>query len=742
MNHVLIVDDIEESRYMLQSLLQGNGYRVSACANGLEALAAARREPPDVIVSDALMPKMDGFALCRAWMQDEKLRRIPFVFYSATYTDPADERFALALGAVRYIVKPQEAEAFLSELHTVLREWAARPAPGPAAPLDEPGFRALYESALSRKLDSKLLQLETMNRRLRESEQYYRQLFESNPQPMWVYDLETLRFLAVNDAAIAHYGYSRGEFLAMTIADIRPAEDVPRLLENVAHVKDAGIDAAGLWRHRLRDGTLIDVEITSHILDFQGRRAEIVLAQNVTERLRGERALKEQEQRFRATFEQAAVGIAHVAPDGRFLRVNQRLCDIVGYAREELLAHSFQDITHPDDLDRDLDHLRRLAAEEIPSYSIEKRYLRKDGAIVWINLTVALVRKDSGEPEYFISVIEDISARKRSEQAMIESEERFRGLVEQSIAGIYIIQDGKLAYVNPRMAAIGGYESDAELVGRDFLSLVAEKDRGLVAQNMRERIEGLVPRRSYEFSMRRKDGSLIEVGVHSVRASYQGRPAILAMIQDISEKKRAEEQIQSYLAQLESAFMSTVEVATTLSEMRDPYTAGHERRVAEIAVAIGTELGFDARRLEGLRVAGYLHDIGKITIPAEILSKPGKLSATEYQLIQGHAQASYDVLKDVKFPWPVAQAALQHHERLDGSGYPQGLKGEDIMLEARIMAVADVVEAMSSHRPYRPGLGTDVALAEIERGRGSAYDPAAVDACLKLFRDKGFALSG
>jgi putative nucleotidyltransferase with HDIG domain len=174
--------------------------------------------------------------------------------------------------------------------------------------------------------------------------------------------------------------------------------------------------------------------------------------------------------------------------------------------------------------------------------------------------------------------------------------------------------------------------------------------------------------------------------------------------------------------------------------MRDPYTAGHERRVAEIAVAIGREFGFDDRRLEGLRVAGYLHDVGKMTIPSEILSKPGRLSAIEFQLIQGHAKASYDVLKDVEFPWPVAQVALQHHERIDGSGYPQGLKGEDIMIEARIMAVADVLEAMSSHRPYRPGLGIEKALAEIERGRGSVYDTRAADACLRLFREKGYVV--
>ena len=278
------------------------------------------------------------------------------------------------------------------------------------------------------------------------------------------------------------------------------------------------------------------------------------------------------------------------------------------------------------------------------------------------------------------------------------------------------------------------------MIGRDALSLVAEEDRDMVAKNMRMRIETGVASMSFGFAALRRDGSRVEVGVHGARATYKGRPAVVGLMQDISEKKRAEEQIQRYVAQLETAFMSTVKVATTLSEMRDPYTAGHERRVAEIAVAIAAELGLDAGRQEGLRVAGHLHDIGKITIPSEILSKPGKLSPIEFRLIREHSQASHDILIKVEFPWPVAQVALQHHERIDGSGYPQGLAGEAIMFEARIIAVADVVEAMSSHRPYRPGLGIDKALGEIERGRATAYDPQAVDACLKLFRANGYTI--
>ena len=186
--------------------------------------------------------------------------------------------------------------------------------------------------------------------------------------------------------------------------------------------------------------------------------------------------------------------------------------------------------------------------------------------------------------------------------------------------------------------------------------------------------------------------------------------------------------------------MSTVHVVNTLSEMRDPYTAGHERKVAELAVDIGAELGLSARQQEGLHVAGFLHDIGKITVPAEILAKPGKLSWIEHRLVQEHAQAGYEVLKNVKFPWQIAEVVHQHHERIDGSGYPQGLKGEAILLKARILAVADVVEAMSSHRPYRPARGIEAALAEIERGRGTFFDTNVVDACLRLFREKGYVI--
>jgi putative nucleotidyltransferase with HDIG domain len=203
---------------------------------------------------------------------------------------------------------------------------------------------------------------------------------------------------------------------------------------------------------------------------------------------------------------------------------------------------------------------------------------------------------------------------------------------------------------------------------------------------------------------------------------------------------RLREDQRASAAALRKSLEDTILAIAATTEMRDPYTAGHERRVAELAACIAQEMGLAEPAIEGIRFGAMIHDLGKIKIPAEILVKPTRLTPIEYELIKQHAQAGYDILKGIDFPWPVAQMVLQHHERFDGSGYPQGLKGDAVIREARILAVADVVEAMSSHRPYRPGLGVDKALAEIGRGRGTLYDPQAVDACLRMFREKGYTL--
>jgi putative nucleotidyltransferase with HDIG domain len=207
----------------------------------------------------------------------------------------------------------------------------------------------------------------------------------------------------------------------------------------------------------------------------------------------------------------------------------------------------------------------------------------------------------------------------------------------------------------------------------------------------------------------------------------------------VIETRRAEDQLQNTLERLERALEGTVQAMSLTIEMRDLYAAGHQRRVASLAVAIAEELHLPSEKIEGLRLAAIIHDIGKIAMPAELLTKPSRLSRNEFQLVRDHPRIGFEILKNIEFPWPVAHIILQHHERMDGTGYPEGLLGDAILIEARILAVADVVEALSSHRPYRPAIGIEKALEEIRRGRGIRYDMRVADACMKLFKDRRYS---
>jgi PAS domain S-box-containing protein/putative nucleotidyltransferase with HDIG domain len=579
-------------------------------------------------------------------------------------------------------------------------------------------------------------------RALAESELRYRLLFQDNPHPMWVFDTATLRMLAVNDMAVAHYGYSREEFLAMTIMDLRPPEDGPRLQAHLASHPD-GANDAGYWRHRLKDGTEIDVHIAVHATDWNGTPAKVILSIDVTAQRRAEAELRDALQMLELTVEGGEIGTWDWDLQTDRTSYNARWARMLGYEVAELEPNfsTWERLMHPDDLAGAKAKVQACIQGETPAYESEHRLRHKDGHWVWVLDKGKVTMHDTAGRAVRLSGTHlDISRRKRTDAALAEERLQLRAVVDQTIVGMYVIQDGRVAFCNQRYADILGYGNPEQLAGVEMLGLIAPEFRDTAIENVRKRVAGEVKSMAYEMALVRRDGSRVEVGVHGNAATWRGRPAVIGVLQDISDKKRAEESIQRYIKQIEDAFLRTVEVASALSEMRDPYTAGHERRVAELAVAIGRELGQGESELEGLRVAGMLHDVGKILVPAEILAKPGKLSPVEYELVKGHVDAGWNVLKNVEFPWPVADMVRQHHERLDGTGYPLGLKGEAILPQSRIMAVADTVEAMSSHRPYRPGLGIEPALKEIERGRGSIYDPAVVDACLRLFRDKAYVI--
>ncbi len=218
-----------------------------------------------------------------------------------------------------------------------------------------------------------------------------------------------------------------------------------------------------------------------------------------------------------------------------------------------------------------------------------------------------------------------------------------------------------------------------------------------------------------------------------------GRPrGMIGIFMDITNRKTTEEQLKESFKKLQKTMEDSIYSISLVTEARDAYTAGHQQKVSKLAVALAKEMGFPKDKVEGIKIAALIHDVGKINLPAEILSKPGKLSEIEFNLIKNHSQIGYDILKKVDFLWPIARIVLQHHEKINGSGYPRGLKGDEILLEAKIICVADVVEAMSSHRPYRPALGINKALEEISKNKGILYDQEVVDVCLELFKEKDF----
>jgi len=245
---------------------------------------------------------------------------------------------------------------------------------------------------------------------------------------------------------------------------------------------------------------------------------------------------------------------------------------------------------------------------------------------------------------------------------------------------------------------------------------------------------------TFEAVQVRPDGSTGMLELRSRVIMPGSKKLIISSVRDVTQRKKIEEELLHSSEKLQKAMEGTIQSMALTSEMRDPYTAGHQNRVSRLACAIAGEMGLPADQIEGIRVSGTLHDIGKIYVPAEILSKPGKLRPNEINLLKDHADVGYELLRNIEFPWPVAEIVYQHHERLDGSGYPRGLKGEEIRIEARIMGVADVVEAMASHRPYRPAFSIEKALLEILQKKGAYYDAQVVDACMRLFNERQYRL--
>jgi len=534
---ILIVDDLKENLYLLETLLKGSGYEVLTAKDGVEALNKLKEKSIDMIISDILMPRMDGFQLCRECKKDESLKKIPFVFYTSTYTDAKDEQFALSLGAARFIVKPMEIDVLVQTIRDVIREHKEGLPVTPKEPIkEEEIYLTEYNKRLIQKLEKKMLELE-------KSEKHIKYLYSV---------LGAIR--GVNQLIVREK--NRGILLQKTCDTL---------------IKARGYNAA--WLGLLKDEKNFAMVVGS--------------------------PLKEDVSRFCK----------------QVLRGDYPPC------------------------------IERAFIQKVPFVVMERP-------------------RDCGG-----CLLKNTYPGRESVIICITHKGKLFGLLVLSLAPGISVKDEE-----------------------EYLLIEVAND--------------------------------IAFGLHSIELE-EGR-------------KQQERKLQQSYQKLQKTMEEIINTIGNIVETRDPYTAGHQKNVSQIATFMAQEMKLPPDKIEGIRIASLVHDVGKISIPAEILNKPTKLTEIEYNLIKNHSQTGHDILKSIEFPWPIAQIVLQHHERLNGSGYPEGLKGEDILLEARIMGIVDVVEAMSSHRPYRPALGIDKALEEISQYKGVLYDPEIVDACLKLFKKKEF----
>ena len=470
-----------------------------------------------------------------------------------------------------------------------------------------------------------------------------------------------------------------------------------------------------------------------------------VLEREVNERKQAEESLRELNERFSMALEVGNAGVWEWYLKRDEVSFDARFHELLGYTPGELpnTLQEWLPYHHPEDVPIWMPKAQAYLRGDSPIYESEHRIRNKAGTWSWVFTRGKLVNLSSAEsPEHFIGIAMNVTERRQAEENLQKSEENFRRSLDDSPLGARIVSAaGETIYANRTLLDIYGYDSIEELQGISAKERYTPESYAEFLARREKRRKGDNAPSEYEISIIRKDREVRRLQVFRKEIVWNGAMQFQILYNDISKRKRAEAALQISLDKLRITIGAAIRTLAATVEMRDPSTAGHQQRVADLARHIAREMSVDTDRIFGLGLAALVHDIGKIGVPAEILSKPTKLTKLEFSLIQTHAQTAYDILKDMEFPWPIAEIVYQHHERLDGSGYPRGLPGEEISLDARILAVADVVEAMSSHRPYRPGLGIDAALAEIAKNRGVLYDPDIVDVCLRLFREKGFTFS-
>ena len=626
----------------------------------------------------------------------------------------------------------------------------------------------------------------TERKRDEENLRLFRTLLDNSSDAIEVLEPSTLRFLDVNETDCRLLGYSREEMLAMSAFDIDPAFDAKLAKATEERIRQEG-RAHFETVHQRKDGSTFPVEVNATLVELD-KPYLLSIARDITERKQAEAMLHESEERFRAIFEGALDGIALLDIESRrFVMANSALCHMLGYGPEEIARLSVSDIHPQRDWPYVFEQFDKQVRGEI-QLAMDMPIKRKDSSVFYADINTSFV--DLGGRHYFVGIFRDITERRQAEESLRRANRALKTLSAGNLALVRAKSEDELLHaVTGIIVEAGGYDLAAVDYAEDdpAKSLTPKAWSGAAdgyfweghpswADTEQGQLPIAMAIRSGTTQIRHdiasesvfipwRDAALARGYVSNIALPLTGGGRTfggltiyssdanafdeeeIRLLEELANDLaygiitlRARREQEQHAILLRQGLEQSIQTIADTLEARGPYTAGHQRRVAELATAIEREMGLPEEQVNGIHLAGIIHDLGKIHVPSEILSKPGKLTDIESMLVKTHPQAGYDILKDVKFPWPIADIILQHHEKLDGSGYPQGLMGDAILLESRIIAVADVVEAMSSHRPYRAGLGMEAALEEIERNRGVQYDPRVVDACIKLFHERDYKL--
>jgi len=571
---------------------------------------------------------------------------------------------------------------------------------------------------------------------LEESEGKYRDLVENINEVIYQTDNHGV-VTYVSPSVESAGGYTQAEIIGHPFTDFVYEEDLNGRMDQFQKILQ-GAKNVTIYRMKTKDEGSKWVRTGARPIYENGYAVGIrgVLT-DITDTIEMQEKLCQSEYKYSSILEDIEEGYFEVDLKGNLLFFNDSICKILGYTRDELTGINHREIITPEPAKKTFQTFNEIYRTGKPKGLINFEFIKKSGESGIGELSANLMMNNKGEPIGFRGVARDVTEHRLTERAWKQS----NFIVNASKDWMTLI-NRKYEYMAANDAFCRGHcKTRDEIIGSTVAEIWGEKT---FSQSIKNNIDRCLAGEEidHQTSFDKESFKSRQFGItyYPFRNEKGLIDHVVIVSREITKRMRAENRMKQSLLDLQDALKETIYCLVSAFEIRDPYTAGHQRRVAGLARTIAKKIALSDDQIEGLSMAALIHDIGKISVPAEILSKPSKLTKDEYSMIKQHSQSGYDILKDVKFPWPIARMILEHHERIDGSGYPNALTGENLLLESQILAVADVVEAMVSHRPYRPALGVKTALEEIENNKGTLYNADAVDACLRLFRGKEFQL--